>query len=42
MYLSGMDDRCLEVFLEELSKSYPDQSTSSSSSTARRAIAPSE
>lgn len=25
MYLSGMDDRCLEVFLEELSKSYPDQ-----------------
>jgi transposase len=25
MYLPGMDDGCLEVFLEELSKRYPDQ-----------------
>ena len=24
MYLPGMDDGCLEVFLEELSKSYPE------------------
>jgi transposase len=24
MYLPGMDDGCLEVFLEELSKGYPD------------------
>ncbi len=24
MYLPGMDDGCLEIFLEELSKSYPD------------------
>jgi transposase len=25
MYLPGMDEGCLEVFLEELSKRYPDQ-----------------
>jgi hypothetical protein len=25
MYLPGMDDGCLEVFLDELSKRYPDE-----------------
>jgi hypothetical protein len=25
MYLPGMDEGCLELFLEELSKRYPDQ-----------------
>jgi hypothetical protein len=42
MYLPGMDEGCLEVFLEELSKRYPDLTTFSSSSTARQAIAPSK
>ena len=41
MYLPGMDEGCLEVFLEELSKNTP-IITFSSSSTARRAIAPSK
>ena len=39
MYLPGMDDGCLEVFLDELSKAYP-KTTCWWCSTAPRATAP--
>lgn len=42
MYLPGMDDGFLELFLEELSKRYSDHHLLLSSSTARQAIAPSK
>ena len=41
LYLPGMDDGCLELFLKELSESYPEHHLISSCWTAPQATAPS-